>query len=83
MCSETQAVPVAAALAFETAAFAEPLSVCRHAAHQAASLLGKRVLVSGTGLIGALAEVDRQRVVTLADGYFSDTGRTQKSRLRK
>jgi L-idonate 5-dehydrogenase len=55
VCSETQAVPVPAALAFETAAFAEPLSVCLHAAHQAGSLLGKRVLVSGSGPIGALA----------------------------
>ena len=34
---------------------AEPLSVCLHAAHQAGSLLGKRVLVTGCGPIGALA----------------------------
>ena len=36
------------------AAFAEPLSVCLHAARQAGSLMGKRVLVSGCGPIGAL-----------------------------
>ena len=36
------------------AAFAEPLSVCLHAARQAGQLIGKRVLVSGCGPIGAL-----------------------------
>ena len=35
--------------------FAEPLSVCLHAAAQAGKLLGRRVLVTGTGPIGALA----------------------------
>ncbi len=39
----------------QTAAFAEPLSVCLHAARQAGPLLGRRVLVTGTGPIGALA----------------------------
>jgi L-idonate 5-dehydrogenase len=61
VCSEAQAVPVPASLAFETAAFAEPLSVCLHAAHQAGSLLGKRVLVSGSGPIGALATLVARR----------------------
>jgi len=37
------------------AAFAEPLAVCLHAARQAGSLLGQRVLVSGCGPIGALS----------------------------
>jgi L-idonate 5-dehydrogenase len=55
VCSEAQAVPVPSGLALEFAAFAEPLSVCLHAARQAGSLLGKRVLVTGTGPIGALA----------------------------
>jgi L-idonate 5-dehydrogenase len=55
VCTEAQAVPVPAGLALEMAAFAEPLSVCLHAARQAGSLLGKRVLVTGTGPIGALA----------------------------
>jgi L-idonate 5-dehydrogenase len=54
VCSEAQAVPVPDGLALEKAAFAEPLSVCLHAARQAGSLLGKRVLVTGTGPIGAL-----------------------------
>ena len=36
------------------AAMAEPLAVCLHAAKQAGPLLGKRVLVTGCGPIGAL-----------------------------
>jgi L-idonate 5-dehydrogenase len=61
VCSEAQAVPVPDDLPLEKAAFAEPLSVCLHAARQAGSLLGKRVLVTGTGPIGALAiQVARQ-----------------------
>ena len=37
------------------AAMAEPLSVCLHAARRAGDLLGKRVLVTGCGPIGALS----------------------------
>ncbi len=55
VCDEAQAYPLPAGLTLQTAAFAEPLSVCLHAAHQAGSLLGKRVLITGTGPIGALA----------------------------
>ena len=54
VCSEAQAVPVPAGMAMEHAAFAEPLAVCLHAAVQAGPLMGKRVLVTGTGPIGAL-----------------------------
>jgi L-idonate 5-dehydrogenase len=54
VCTEAQAVPVPPGLALEHAAFAEPLAVCLHAATQAGPLLGKRVLVTGTGPIGAL-----------------------------
>jgi L-idonate 5-dehydrogenase len=36
------------------AAFAEPLSVAVHAIHRAGEMMGKRVLVTGTGPIGAL-----------------------------
>jgi L-idonate 5-dehydrogenase len=54
VCTEAQAVPVPADLPLEHAAFAEPLAVCLHAAAQAGPLLGKRVLVTGTGPIGAL-----------------------------
>jgi L-idonate 5-dehydrogenase len=49
-----QAVPVAADTPFEEAACCEPLAVCLHAIMQAGSLVGKRVLVTGTGTIGCL-----------------------------
>ena len=55
VCSEAQAVPLPDSLSFGLAAFAEPLSVCLHAAQQAGPLLGRSVLVTGTGPIGALA----------------------------
>ena len=54
VCPAAQAVPVPADLPLEQAVFAEPLSVCLHAARQAGPLHGKRVLVTGTGPIGAL-----------------------------
>jgi L-idonate 5-dehydrogenase len=47
VCSEAQAVKLPDGLSMEIAAFAEPLSVCLHAARQAGPLLGKRVLVTG------------------------------------
>jgi L-idonate 5-dehydrogenase len=49
-----QAVRVPADTPLELAAFAEPLSVCLHAARQAGSVHGRRVLVTGVGPIGAL-----------------------------
>jgi len=55
VCTESQAIPIPDELAFSSAAFAEPLAVCLHAARQAGALLGQRVLVSGVGPIGALA----------------------------
>jgi L-idonate 5-dehydrogenase len=55
VCTEEQAVPLPEGLSVEMAAFAEPLAVCLHGAVQAGPLLGKRVLVTGTGPIGALA----------------------------
>jgi L-idonate 5-dehydrogenase len=55
VCAESQAVQLPPAMSFETAAFAEPLAVCLHAAAQAGTLQGRRVLVTGTGPIGALA----------------------------
>jgi L-idonate 5-dehydrogenase len=50
----SQAIPIADSLSFAEAAMAEPLAVCLHAARQAGALLGKRVLVTGCGPIGAL-----------------------------
>lgn len=55
VCSATQAVKLPDSVSLEMAAFAEPLSVCLHAANQAGPLLGRRVLVTGCGPIGALA----------------------------
>ena len=54
VCTQAQAVKLPADVAITEAAFAEPLSVCLHAARQAGPLLGQRVLVTGTGPIGAL-----------------------------
>lgn len=54
VCPATQAIPVPADLPLEQAVFAEPLAVCLHAARQAGSLHGRRVLVTGSGPIGAL-----------------------------
>ncbi|RUT30100.1 L-idonate 5-dehydrogenase [Arsenicitalea aurantiaca] len=50
-----QAVPVGETVSFGAAAMAEPLAVCLHAARQTGSLMGRRVLVTGAGPIGALA----------------------------
>ena len=55
VCDESQAVRIPDGLSLEHAAFAEPLSVCLHAASQAGALLGRRVLITGTGPIGALS----------------------------
>lgn len=49
-----QAVPIADTLSLAEAAMAEPLAVCLHAVERAGSLMGKRVLVTGCGPIGAL-----------------------------
>ncbi|MGY3358237.1 L-idonate 5-dehydrogenase [Bradyrhizobium sp. GM0.4] len=49
-----QAVAIADKLSLAEAAVAEPLAVCLHAGKQAGPLLGKRVLITGCGPIGAL-----------------------------
>lgn len=54
VCDATQAVALPDGLEVTTAAFAEPLAVCLHAVNQAGPLLGRRVLVTGSGPIGAL-----------------------------
>ena len=54
VCTEAQAVRVPQGTAPGIAAFAEPLAVCLHAARQAGPLMGRRVLVTGAGPIGAL-----------------------------
>ncbi len=54
VCDQAQAVPVPATVSAAQAAFAEPLAVCLHAVNRAGPLLGKRVLVTGSGPIGTL-----------------------------
>ncbi|MDU8927051.1 L-idonate 5-dehydrogenase [Alisedimentitalea sp. MJ-SS2] len=56
----SQCVP-AKGLSPEEAAMAEPLSVCLHAAKQAGDLLGKRVLITGSGPIGVLMALVARR----------------------
>ena len=51
---EFQCEPVGDAVSLGEAACCEPLSVALHAVQQAGSLTGKRVLVTGSGPIGAL-----------------------------
>lgn len=55
VCEAVQAHKVPDATDLAEAAFAEPLAVCLHAARRAGPLLGKRVLVTGCGPIGALS----------------------------
>ena len=61
VCDEAQAVPVAQGTPASKAAFAEPLAVCLHAVRRAGSMLGARVLVTGSGPIGALTVMAARR----------------------
>ncbi len=54
VCDAVQCELVAAGVPLDVAALAEPFSVALHGVSRAGSLLGKRVLVSGCGPIGAL-----------------------------
>ena len=55
-----QCVP-AGGLTPEEAAMSEPLAVCLHAVHQAGDLVGKRVLITGSGPIGVLTTLVARR----------------------
>ena len=61
VCLETQAHPIPERLSLEEAAMAEPLAVALHAVRRAGSLIGRRVLVSGCGPIGALCVLAARR----------------------
>ncbi len=65
VCDESQAVPVPPAMSAAQAAFAEPFAVCLHAVNRAGPLLGKRVLVTGAGPIGALTVIAARRAGAL------------------
>jgi L-idonate 5-dehydrogenase len=54
VCSEAQAVPSGNDTPPEIAAFAEPLAVCLHAIRRAGTIAGTKVLITGSGPIGAL-----------------------------
>jgi L-idonate 5-dehydrogenase len=66
VCDAVQCEPVAAHVPLQHAALAEPFSVALHGVQRAGPLLGKRVLVSGCGPIGALV-VAAARVHGAAD----------------
>lgn len=58
---ERRALPVADGVSLGEAAAAEPLAVCLHAVERAGPVLGRRVLVTGCGPIGALAAAAARR----------------------
>ncbi len=65
VCDASQAVAVPATMSAAQAAFAEPFAVCLHAVNRAGPLLGKRVLVTGAGPIGALTVIAARRAGAL------------------
>ncbi len=75
VCGEAQAHLVADGVSLGEAAMAEPLAVCLHGARRAGPLLGKTVLITGSGPIGALCVIAARRagaaeiiVTDVADG---------------
>jgi L-idonate 5-dehydrogenase len=82
VCWEAQAHLAPEYVSLEEAAMAEPLAVALHAVRRAGSLTGKRVLVSGSGPIGALSAIAARRagaaeivVTDIADGALAFAGR--------
>jgi L-idonate 5-dehydrogenase len=78
VCWETQAHVVPAGLSLEEAAMCEPLAVALHGVRRAGSLTGKRVLISGSGPIGALSALAARRagaaeivMTDIADGALA------------
>ena len=51
---ESQCVPVATDVSLAEIAMSEPLSIALHSARRAGNLLGKRVLITGSGTIGCM-----------------------------
>ncbi len=88
VCLETQAHPVPDGLTLPEAAMAEPLAVAMHATRRAGSLMGRRVLVSGSGPIGALVVGAARRagaaeiiVTDIADGALGFASRLGADRV--
>jgi L-idonate 5-dehydrogenase len=65
VCAEEQVYPIGDGTSLEMAALAEPLAVCVHAVRQAGDLVGRRVLVTGCGPIGALVVLAARRAGAL------------------
>ena len=61
VCDATQAHQLAGSVSDGEGALAEPLSVALHAVHRAGPMLGKNVLVTGCGPIGALIVIAARR----------------------
>ncbi len=59
--NEAQCFKVLSSLTAGEAAMAEPLAVCLHAVNRAGSLVGKKVLITGSGPIGVLCAVAARR----------------------
>jgi L-idonate 5-dehydrogenase len=75
VCAEEQVYRISDGTSLEMAALAEPLAVCVHAVRQSGDLVGRRVLVTGCGPIGALVVLVARRagareiiVTDLTDG---------------
>src|SRR5271165_4218921 len=78
VCRDSQAHRIGESTTLQEAAMAEPLAVGLHATRRAGSLMGKRVLVSGCGPIGALTAIAARRagaaeivVTDIADSALS------------
>jgi L-idonate 5-dehydrogenase len=82
VCLESQAHRVAEGTSLQEAAMCEPLAVALHATRRAGGMLGKRVVISGSGPIGLLCALSARRagaaeivVTDIADGALSFAGR--------
>ncbi len=80
VCLEAQAHPVAEGVTLQEAAMAEPLAVALHATRRSGSLMGRRVLVSGSGPIGALGR--KRRAARGRGGDRRDRHRRLRARFR-
>jgi L-idonate 5-dehydrogenase len=65
VCAEEQVYRISDGTSLEMAALAEPLAVCVHAVRQASDLVGRRLLVTGCGPIGALVMLAARRAGAL------------------
>ena len=79
----TQCIPLLEDADLGTAACAEPLAVCLHAANMAGELAGKRVLVTGAGPIGSLcaAVAAKSGAAEVVVTYLQDTALAVAARM--